>query len=200
MDINQLISDDPDKAAKCAQVISTGWQIVTGIVQIFIVIATAIILYLSVSLNILIHYIAIESKNSDIISEFNTRFSRTWEMRANPDVKSSPEVFYDRFWSQQLDQFSAWQRGWLSEEDYKYWLEGRHRDWELNESLGAMSYRDGYNKTVSKWSYHSKFHDFMNTVHNLGVGAALKKYPPGDVTSVFNITFPARGRWLKVWR
>lgn len=113
------------------------------------------------------------SKQSDVLLHCNERFSRIWEMRANPQVVGDPIVFYERFWSLQLDQFTHWKDGFVDGAVFDTWMKGRYRQWQDNTTFGEMSYRDGYEKSVATWET-PKFKSFMSQVHSHGPEAAYK--------------------------
>ena len=114
-----------------------------------------------------------QSKQSDVTREFNSRYSRAWEMQYKPEIKADPIPYYERFWNLQFDQFNAWRDGFVSDEIYKYWLTNRHTDWLTNKPIGSISYQDGFAQTVPTWS-HTPFQEFMNTLHKRGVDPAIE--------------------------
>lgn len=113
------------------------------------------------------------SKQSDVLLQCTERFSRVWEMRANPQVVADPIVFYERFWSLQLDQFTHWKNGFIDAGVFDTWMKGRYREWQDNEPFGNMKYRDGYEKVIATWET-PKFKSFMLELHNHGPEAAYK--------------------------
>jgi hypothetical protein len=117
--------------------------------------------------------LARQGKQSDILLQCNERFSRIWEMRANPQVVMDPIVFYERFWSLQLDQFTHWKDGFVDAGVFDNWMKGRYRQWQDNPQCGTMSYREGYEKAVASWET-PKFKSFMFEVHNHGPDAAYE--------------------------
>jgi hypothetical protein len=136
-------------------------------------VATVVILYLTLKLNQRILQLTWESKQADVFGEYNARFSRIWEMRANPNVISNPLVFYERFWSLQFDQFSSWRQGFVPEDNFRYWIERRYDDWVEDKPLGSMNYRDGFHQVVANWRAR-EFQDFMNAIHTSGVDHAFQ--------------------------
>ncbi|MDP8568510.1 hypothetical protein [Methylophilus aquaticus] len=115
---------------------------------------------------------SLQAKQSDVLLHCNERFGRIWEMRANEHVKADPFTFYERFWSLQLDQFTHWKDGFVDAGVFDSWMKGRYRQWQDNHSLGAMAYRDGYEKAVASWET-PKFKSFMHEVHLHGPETAL---------------------------
>ena len=97
-------------------------------------------------------------------------------MRAAPNVKKSPVVFYERFWSLQFDQFNAWRSGFVSEDNFQYWFTCRYLDWAKNESFEGLLYKDAFNEVVGKWT-HSEFKDFINLLHDKGLDKAILAFP-----------------------
>lgn len=93
--------------------------------------------------------LTLQSKQADIVGDFNARFSRTWEMRASPDVRADPIVFYERFWSLQFDQFEMWRQGLVPEETFRCWFNNRYDNWVANKSLGDLSYQEGFEKPLA---------------------------------------------------
>jgi hypothetical protein len=111
-----------------------------------------------------------QSKQADVLGDFNARYSRIWEMRAKDEIKNNPIVFYERFWSLQLDQFDAWCRGFVPEENFNFWVDSRHDDWVADKSLGTMSYRQGFKETVGQW----KGSNFVTFIENLQKDGKIK--------------------------
>lgn len=140
-------------------------------------VATVAILYFTYRLNKRSQELARQSKQADVIGEYNARFSRTWEMRANPNIVENPLVFYERFWSLQFDQFHSWRQGFIPEDIFYYWVASRYDDWIANKPLGAMQYKDGFQRTVGEWK-GSEFKDFMTTLHEKGVDKAISSLAP----------------------
>jgi hypothetical protein len=160
MDIGEL-----QKGAYIATMIQAVFSVLIGV-------ATISVLILTLKLNTRSQALAKQSKQADVLADFNARFSRTWEMRANADIKDNPIVFYERFWSLQFDQFDAWRRGFVPEESFAFWANSRYDDWVANKSLGQMGYKDGFRKTVEDWK-DSAFLTFMNTLHKSGSTVAI---------------------------
>jgi hypothetical protein len=116
--------------------------------------------------------LAKQSKQADILGDFNARYSRIWEMRANDDIINKPIVFYERFWSLQFDQFDAWCRGFVPKDSFIFWVESRYDDWVADKPFGQMSYQKGFEETVGKWKL-SAFVTFIKTLHSSGSSAAI---------------------------
>jgi len=162
--------------AQVAAIVQALFSVVIGIATVAVLIFNLKLNTRSLELAKQSQVLAKQSKQADLISEFNTRYSRTWEMRANDDVVNNPVVFYERFWSQQFDQFESWRRGFIPKDTFAYWTHCRYDDWVADKSLGSMTYKEGFNKTVATWK-QSEFHKFIDILHVSGADAALTAFP-----------------------
>ena len=112
-----------------------------------------------------------------VLADLNARFSRNWEMRAKPEVKDDPIVYYAQFWSLELDAFEAWRRETVPDDIFCFWADERYRDWHADQPLGRMSYKKAFQEVVGNWN-HPKFKMFYETLHRSGVEAAIAAIRP----------------------
>lgn len=144
--------------------------------SVFIGAGTLVLLSRGQKLALQSQILTLQSKQADIVSDFNARFSRIWEMRASPDVRADPIVFYERFWSLQFDQFEMWRQGLVPEETFRYWFNNRYDNWVANMSLGNLSYQEGFEKTVGTWKT-CEFKAFITSLHTNNTDIALRAFP-----------------------
>ncbi len=149
-------------------------QIVQSFCSIVIGFATIGILLL---INNRSQALARQSMVAGVLADLNARFSRNWEMRARPEVKDDPIVYYTQFWSLELDAFEAWRRETVPDDIFRFWADERYRDWHADQPLGRMSYKKGFQEVVGNWN-HPKFKMFYETLHRTGVEAAIARIRP----------------------
>jgi hypothetical protein len=171
MDLTEL-----QKGASIASMIQAAFSVVIGIATVSVLMSSLRLNKRSQELASDLHKssqaLAKQSKQTDVLGDFNARYSRIWEMRASDDIIAKPIVFYERFWSLQLDQFDAWCRGFVPRENFIFWVDSRYDDWVADKSFGQMSYRKGFEETVGTWK-QSAFVTFIKTLHNAGSSAAI---------------------------
>lgn len=87
-----------------------------------------------------------KTKQVDIQGGFHERFDRLQEARARlllrapgnlppPHSDFEAQIFFDRFWSLQFDQYVAWQQGFVDDDIYRFWVFARWR--QLRDSSGT---------------------------------------------------------------
>lgn len=85
------------------------------------------------------------SQNETVV-EFNRRYEKLWEYIH--DKSSQKEHEFDtenlirRYWSLQLDQYQAWCRGFVPDEQYRYWLKAREADFSAQTKIGDQPYSE----------------------------------------------------------
>jgi len=127
---------------------------------------TLSILYLSLRVNKRSLLWAKQSRSSDILRECSTRFIQIYEMRNNPDTPSNPVTYYRLFWALQYDQYIYWQQGVIDNGVFDHWMECRKEDWRINEYVGRVSYRRGF-EIVRNQLKHDDFWGKMDNIHRL---------------------------------
>jgi len=165
------------KYAQVAQIIQAIFSIVIGVATVRVLFLTFKLTTASHELTVASHALTRQSMVANILGEFNARFSRIWEMRADPHVKADPIVYYQHFWSLQFDQFDAWRRGTVPDDIFLYWANSRHVDWAKDNPLGKMGYKEGFQKTVIATWEQPDFKEFMNILHADGAKVAIAKFP-----------------------
>lgn len=107
------------------------------------------------------------TKQVDIQNGFHERFDRLQEYRTRlllrgastlptPESDFEAQIFFDRFWSLQFDQYVAWQQGFVDDYVYRFWVfarwrqlrDGGNRHWVLN----GMTPRTTFMKVNDSWA------------------------------------------------
>jgi hypothetical protein len=77
-----------------------------------------------------------QSKQSDILLHCNERFGRLMEVRGTDLMKANPEIYYERFWTLQLHQFTHWKNGFVDKDVFDSWMRARQRQWIRHQAVG----------------------------------------------------------------
>ncbi len=100
-----------------------------------------------------------KTKQVDIQNGFHERFDRLQECRTRlllrsasalpaPEGDFEAQIFFDRFWSLQFDQYVAWQQGYVDDYVYRFWVfarwrqlrSGASRHWALNGATARTTF------------------------------------------------------------
>jgi len=144
------------------------FQVVTGL-------GTLVILYQSLVLTRRL-------KKADVLMECGRRFDQLVDRResiCNGSQKDSC-YYYERFWNLQNDEFSLWREGYIDDKTYEGWLEARQEEFRNNETVGDMTYEDGWNHFKKK-TKDSIFKAFMQLVSDGEIIAAMNQYKKRSV-------------------
>lgn len=117
-------------------------------------------------------------KMLDVVSDFNKRFNDIRYVMLPKVGKEVPvEAYCHRFWNPQVDQYHAWQLGFVPNSYFTYWLQERHLEANENQSVDGVPFQEGWEK--AKLVLRDKeFAGFMEVVINDSVEAAMRRYPP----------------------
>src|SRR5262249_24459174 len=89
----------------------------------------------------------------------------TYETRTDLAAgKLAPSEFYRRYWGLQFNQFHYWKSGFITHEVYRAWMCFRRHEWQKNEELSGVTYRDGWTIAVESWGFNREFTTFMESV------------------------------------
>lgn len=98
------------------------------------------------------------AKQAELQDSFHGRFDRLQEVRTAllcrpagevPDTREdhAAHIFFDRFWSLQLDQYTAWQHRFVAPDVFRFWVFARWRqlrqdapDWTINGRTVASTF------------------------------------------------------------
>jgi hypothetical protein len=133
------------------------------IASTFTSIGTLIILYYTSKL-------AKESKQADLLMDFNRRFEALCAFKNSADGQKDPEQFWDRFWNLQFDQFTHWRQGFVNDHTFKYWMTCRHKDYS------NLKYEKAWESRKHTWR-GTDFAKFMQCVHDESFEAACEAVP-----------------------
>lgn len=117
------------------------------------------------------YFFSLLSKRNDTEGGFHARFDKLQETRAEllcaytPSARASESrrltrkqvmIFYDRFWSLQFDEYTAWQKGFISHDVYRYWAMARwhqfrfpSNDWNFTDKL---TFAESFELIKKKWA------------------------------------------------
>jgi hypothetical protein len=92
-----------------------------------------------------------EMKTIDLLTHFQQRYDylvyeEQRKLQALPEEQARPqaEAFYRRFWDLQLEQYQEWREGFITPEIFSSWMNFRRCEWERNEKVGGVTYREGW--------------------------------------------------------
>jgi hypothetical protein len=89
--------------------------------------------------------VAYDTKAMDMVAMMADRFYTLLALRQEVRVGTTDEhYYYERYWRLQLEQYHYYRRGFLNRSIYRYWLGRRRAEWNQNEVLAAIDYRDGW--------------------------------------------------------
>ncbi len=103
------------------------------------------------------------SKKTEITSMYMTRYGEL--MKDLDSVKSGGmdvHSFWYRFWLIQQEQYILWKQGVINEDLYQLWMDFRAKEWEENEVIRGICYRDSWEESCKRMMH--EFYDFMKTV------------------------------------
>ena len=115
------------------------------------------------------------NKQRDIVGHFHDRFDLILDKRAEikileldertpnrkQEIKIMGEVFFERFWGHQFDQFVAWYDGYIPTHLYLYWLFARRR--ELRNASENWIF-DGQTMDTSRKVFEARWGDASTEV------------------------------------
>ena len=137
---------------------------IVAIVNTGVLVATAIILIRQLNLQkkALKENMAFERQKQTV--EATMECNRRFDMICNPEYQDKDaERFFSRFWSQQKHQFDYFTKGFISEQDFLYWMLSRRKDLIYGETYGtSMTVREGW-KSIKKQWYPDDFISFFET-------------------------------------
>jgi hypothetical protein len=91
-----------------------------------------------------------QSKQSDILLHCNERFGRLMEVRGTDSMKANPEIYYERFWTLQLHQFTHWKNGFVDKDVFDSWMRARQRQWRNKRAAGIDELAGWLRKSSSR--------------------------------------------------
>lgn len=123
---------------------------------------TALMLYYSLR-------IAKETAAHEITMQCQERFCKLLE--SAEEKKSGGRMTHENtksccelYWHLQIDQFQYWKKGYIKDDTYRWWMKCRRNEWENNEKIGDISYRDGWNHAKTKLRPPSEFIKFIELI------------------------------------
>lgn len=124
---------------------------------------------------------AVLLKSVDVIIHFNKvydeiAFREHLLLQSDPTAATEARVqqYYRRFWNLQLEQFFMFKKGYIEHDIFRYWMQCRQDEMKANQSLGHMSYKQGWEQ-ASKTLKATEFEVFMSHVF-LDLEGALAKF------------------------
>lgn len=106
-----------------------------------------------------------ELKTIDLMSSFQNRYDdimHTSKKLSNEGILDGV-IYYERFWNLQLEQWQYFNKGYVDCSTYSYWMLCRYREWIKNDSVGGITFQDGFKLGLSGLEA-PKFKSFMSTV------------------------------------
>jgi hypothetical protein len=115
------------------------------------------------------------TKALDLSCNYQARYHETnWEdIRSVERGEISAETWYEKFWNLQLEQYQYWKMGYIPNDIFSYWMRLRQKEWAKNASLGAKTYREGWNR-AKEYLSDPQFAGFMTRVFEGKLSLALK--------------------------
>lgn len=83
-----------------------------------------------------------QHNQNQTIAEFNRRYDRLWEYihDKSSTAEFSTDKLIHRYWSLQLDQYQAWCRDSITDEQFIYWLNARIFDFHSKTPIGGVEF------------------------------------------------------------
>ena len=129
-----------------------------------------------------------QKKRTEIRIAWANRGSKTALSFDNPaDIALSTEIemFFDRFWSLQFDEFHAWYEGYIPTSLYTYWAWARWRQFHFSSpgwNYGERNLRSTVKSLPERWaintddsSHVAKFVNLMLTLYDQSAAPDLKR-------------------------
>ncbi len=117
-------------------------------------------------------------KMLDVASDFNKRYDDILYVMLPKVGKDVPvEAYYHRFWNLQVDQYHAWQLGFVPNSYFAYWMQERHLEAKENQSVGGVPFQECW-KSAKLGLRDKEFAGFMEVVITDSVETAMRRYPP----------------------
>jgi hypothetical protein len=120
-----------------------------------------------------------ELKRADVLMEVNRKFDaliKDWEELARTGT-GNPRYYYERFWSLQLQQFSYWLQGFITDHTFRQWMFARKNDFRVDTTLCCMSFSAGWEIAKQGFQFHSDFVDFIEQIRkSTDVIDAMRKH------------------------
>ena len=114
------------------------------------------------------------TKALDLANAYQTRYNEAnWREKQQVERgELSADIWYEKFWNLQLEQYQYWRMGYIPSDIFEYWLRLRRKEWETNSSLGEKTYREGWHLGKACFS-DPHFAEFMNLVFDGDIRRAL---------------------------
>lgn len=156
--------------------------------------------------------LSIRNKQADLIVHFHRQFDELQKKRTEirvalakrsdqskfsektPDAEKSPEeraldveidMFFQRFWRLQFDEFHAWYEGYIPTSLYAYWAYARWRQFHFNSQswrLGDKDLRTSVSELPDRWAVDTgqathvgNFVNLMQTLKSNSAAPNLKQ-------------------------
>ena len=88
--------------------------------------------------------------------------------------KLSSDKYWRSFWFLQQEQYYLWKDGMINNNIFQIWMNFRRSEWNRNESLAGVSYRDAYQTVVKTGLLTSDFQEYMKEVFSTTISPTSK--------------------------